>query len=393
MRAAYALLMGLLSAATPALARAAEVAVVAAPATHVDAGSVAQALALARPGITVVAPRLEDAEHARATATIDSARDGFVVVSYRDGAGRLATRALILGTRPENRVAAVILELRDELAALSRIVGAPAHASTRGLAAVRPTSGLPFLSVEAGIGVASRGLQVGRLEAGSARSHDASPFTTFRIALTMRPWRAVGAGGPLGWMGICGRLVRGFSLVTRGPTDLGESIDVETTYQDLEAGFSVSVPISGEGGPRLRPLVGWAARSFEVNPVQMSVVRGERQFPTFVYDGPIVGVDGEAPLGSSGLIVAAGLRYHSVVDVGQAVRDTFGSDSRDGWGFGLRASITRELFQRLDAALGVEVRRYETDLAGPSLDGGSDDRGRAVDRYLDATFALSYRPL
>lgn len=371
----------------PAARADADLAIVAPPDADIDPAAVASALARARPGLTVLAARADDTVQAAALVHVERAGDGLVAVSVRDREGRYGARVVDPGDRPERMIPAVILELLDAL------VAGAAPPPVRPAAAPRRAPSEAIASVEVAFGLATRDLTIEGTSIANGRRYDAPAFATVAFAATIHPARAAVRRGPLTWLGFSTHLVRDLGLDSPGPTDLGETIDVPATYQDAYVGALLDVPLTrADDGPVVRGSLGWGMLSFELDPMMMALLRVDRQVPTFLYKQILVGLEGQIPLGTSGVLVTAGLTFSEAYDVGQAVRDVLGSDTESASGIGLHASVRREIVPRLDAVLVGRLRRLETDLEGQPFETSRRELLRATDRYAELSLAVAYRP-
>jgi hypothetical protein len=98
------------------------------------------------------------------------------------------------------------------------------------------------------------------------------------------------------------------------------------------------------------------------------------------------------PLGDGGLRAHAGVALHWVTDVGQEVRDLYGSDTQGATGYGAQAGLGGSLIPRLDWSTTFEIRQFHTEMSGAtSAEGGAIGAFPAAsDRYLAARLALTY---
>ncbi len=358
-----------------------------APDADIDPAAVASALARARPGLTVLAARADDAVEAAAQALVERTDDGLVAVSVRNRDGRYGARVVDPGNRPERMIPAVILELLDALVAGAaspsvRLAAAPRRAPTEAIA-----------SVDVAFGLATRDLRLESANKAGERWYEAPAFGTVALAATFYPGRTRMRRGPLTWLGFSTHLVRDVGLSSSGSTDSGESIEVPTTYQDAYVGALLDVPLrSADDAPRVRASFGWSMLTFEIEPGITSIFSEDRQTPSFFYKGILLGLEGQLPLGTSGLLVTAGLAFSEVFSLGLAVRDMLGSDTDRASGVSLHASLRWEVVRGLDAVLATRLLRLETDVQGTPFDPRGGEFLRATDRYAELSLAVAYRP-
>lgn len=337
-----------------------------------------------------------------ARVTVARWADGRLAVSYRDASGRETVRLVEAGARPESTVAMIVVNLQQDQ--LDAVLGptvrsvppreSRARPARRLRATVRPSaSKQDALALRAGLGLMNRSLEVEVSGSDAPRAYAAPAFPTFAVDATALPARLLGDRGFLSGLGIGLSFRRALAIETNGPNDLGETIAVDTVYQDVAAALLFEAPLSEDPrAPRVRISAGWSTVAFELDPVSMSLLRAEIQVPSFVYEGLATDLRLDVPIGQSSVTAHGAAGIHFVTDVGQPVRDLYGADTTGAVGYRAEVGLDGTLVGKLRWATTFEIRQLETEVRGASSAGSGriDEFTAASDRYVAGQLALGY---
>lgn len=353
------------------------------------------------PGLRISTEATEAVGAAR--VVIAAAADGRLAISYRDAAGRETVRLVEPGPRPASTVAMIVVNLQQDQ--LDAVLGSeaptawrleePRRAEPRVQAVVSP-SGAPHVvaSLGAGLGLMNRHLEVGISGGADDRIYQVSyPLLTADAAVY--PARLFDETGFLSWIGLELTFRRSLSVQTSGTTSAGDAVEVDSSYQDVGANLLVDLPLSARpDGARVRLSTGWSRVIFALDAAQMAMLDESQWTPTFDYDGFALAGGIDLPLGDGGLRAEGAIALHWVGDVGQEVRDLYGSDTTGALGYRAQAGLAGSLVRRLGWSAIFEIRELTTHLSGAtaSLGGRLGAFSTASDRYLALRAGLAYTP-
>lgn len=371
----------------------------------VDAQEVRELLQRELPGLQISSDRAEGGPDA-SLVTIATWSDGRLAVSFRDGTGRETFRLVDPGTQPAATVAMIVVNLQSNQ--LEGLLETPAPAARRSPAATQPAdrsvravvsregARVPAATVGLELGLMQRTFEVALPGAPQPRTYQAPGFFAWRLEGALFPWRLAGERGPSSWLGAKISFERPIALETTGiDATTSEPIPIETAYQDVRAALLFDAPL-GESATaaRIRVAAGWNTSEFYFAAEDMAQIPQEHQMPSVQYYGPAVEVGTDVPFGSSGITGRARIGAHAILDVGQAVRDLFGADTKGATGISAELGVGGRVVPRLEWGVSAEVRRVYTEMSGPSvMDGGILMDGVAgLDEYLALRVAVAYRP-
>ncbi|MBI2892057.1 MAG: hypothetical protein HYY06_00790 [Deltaproteobacteria bacterium] len=184
-------------------------------------------------------------------------------------------------------------------------------------------------------------------------------------------------------------------LATTGPTDLGESIEVDTAEQELLAGALFRVPLrDGPASPSITLSLGGGFFEFALDPQAMSLLKEDVQMPTMSYKNIAGTVAASIPFGTPSIGFEGSLTGRWVLDVGQAARDLLGADTKGGSGFDVWAGLGGRFLgaEGLHWSVSGGLTIFNTELSGATTtgDGVIDGFPGATDRYLRLLVLMGY---
>ncbi len=243
----------------------------------------------------------------------------------------------------------------------------------------------------------NRSMYVEVLGSEKPRTYSAPGYPELTVDLQFFPVALASPTSAAAGLGVFGLYRRHLFLQTSGPTDLGETIDVATAEQELLIGALFKTVMGrSPSSPALTLQAGYGYFAFELDPVQMSLLKTEVQMPTMIYRNFVIQAGIAIPVTRSGLSIEFGGTYRYVVDVGQAARDLFGDRTTGGNGFGGRVGLNGEaafITEGLVWSITADYFVFTTEFAGAPLDGSgpSDQFPGGTDQYIRGLFLAAYR--
>lgn len=362
----------------------------------VSLDKVERALRATMGDLYVVEPAPSDPAGAVARLRLVALPGGQIGVAYRDGAGQEDLEFLDSGPEPAARIARSVTRLRAELRRESRlrrprrplrtrVTSSPsgdATARRKTVASPAPRA-QPILRLGIAAGVASRRLSIESEATGHVRHViDGYPFFAFELGLSPSRLASARERSWL-WLTIGGQLSPVLHERKRDATT-GQVVDVASTHGELHAAFQIDVNLSLDTiSPHIGLAIGWSRLAYLFDRSQMDRVALSDQIPSFVYDGPLLAFELDAPIGGSGIVARCGLQGHWVTDLGRDARSMFGL--HEGTGGEAHVGLSGGLLPLLGWKVGFSFR-------GIDLEARTIERPSSSDHLVEVQIAVEYLP-